>query len=139
MQQSAGNCKKVKTEGRVYTGANDCAEGDEGRVARSDSGWPVFRTANIKQFDRASKPNNPCPSPLNPRPSPVHPEGVEHTADSSGNRAVSVKGGADGGALRGIAGPLDPDLVMLIDRWPTLTADTKRRIVKLAGATASKE
>jgi hypothetical protein len=59
---------------------------------------------------------------------PIHPTGVEQSTNSSKKTASVSKGGARGGALSGIS---DPDLALLIDRWPVLPDATKEAILAM--------
>ena len=62
------------------------------------------------------------------------PTGTEHTADSSGNRGVAVQGGAKSGALSGNSAPIDPDLALVVNAWPTLPEATRRQVVAMVRA-----
>jgi len=59
--------------------------------------------------------------------------GIETSADSGGNLAVSQQGGAESGAVGVIAVPDDPRLLALIDAWPMLPEDARDAIARLAG------
>jgi hypothetical protein len=59
--------------------------------------------------------------------------GFEHPLDSFGKSTLSAQGGAESGALATI----DPDLVFVLDAWPTLPEPIKAGIlamVRAAGA-----
>jgi branched-subunit amino acid aminotransferase/4-amino-4-deoxychorismate lyase len=56
-------------------------------------------------------------------------QGLEHTANSSGNHGVALQGGAKSGALSGDSAPIDPDLAAVVAAWPTLPEATRQSIV----------
>jgi hypothetical protein len=58
----------------------------------------------------------------------------EQLAESSGNIADSETGGAKSGALSADLAPIDPDLAVVVDAWPTLPADVRCRIVAIIRA-----
>lgn len=64
--------------------------------------------------------------------------GFEIPANSSGNRGVGGRGGAESGALSGdspsggaLPAPTDPDLLTVVNAWPTLPEAVRRRIVAM--------
>ena len=54
--------------------------------------------------------------------------GLERTANSSGNTGHSEKGGAESGASSGDSASIDPDLMAVVNAWPTLPETTRRQI-----------
>jgi hypothetical protein len=61
----------------------------------------------------------------------VTPTGTELPAFSSGNTGVAVQGGAKSGALSGDSALNDPDLLAVVNAWPTLPETTRRGILAL--------
>jgi hypothetical protein len=61
----------------------------------------------------------------------VTPTGTELPADSSGNQGVAVQGGAKSGALSGDSAPIDLELALIFNRWPTLPEAVRQRIVAI--------
>jgi len=57
--------------------------------------------------------------------------GLERTANSSGNTGYSEKGGAESGASSGDSRPLDPDLMAVVNAWPTLPETTRQSILTI--------
>jgi hypothetical protein len=61
----------------------------------------------------------------------VPPRGNELPLDSTGKTTYLQNGGATGGAMNCDDAISDPDLALLIDRWPTLPAATKTTILAM--------
>jgi hypothetical protein len=58
--------------------------------------------------------------------------GLELSHETTGNSIGSSQSGAESGALDTQNGPIAPDLVAVVNVWPTLPADVRQRIVALA-------
>ena len=61
-----------------------------------------------------------------------------NTPDSSGNQGVALQGGADSGALSGdscpggaLPAPTDPDLLVVVNAWPTLPEPARQAILTI--------
>lgn len=61
---------------------------------------------------------------------------LELSAYLKGITADSPKGAAQSGAISTQFGAADPDLAMLIDRWPTLPEGTRAAVVALVRESA---
>ena len=63
----------------------------------------------------------------------VEDRGLEPVRYSPGETAVSPQGGAQCGAVDAENSPLDPQLQLLIERWPNLSKAVQQQIVLLLG------
>jgi hypothetical protein len=60
--------------------------------------------------------------------------GLEPTANSTQKTAHPEKGGAESGAVGARKGPIDPDLALIIEVWPTLSEASKAEVITIVKA-----
>ena len=58
-------------------------------------------------------------------------EGFEPPAPNTGEMQSGPQGGAESGAVGARNHAPDPDLARLIEAWPTMTADARRRVLEI--------
>ena len=63
----------------------------------------------------------------------VPPRGVEQRDQTSGKSETPVQGGTVCGTADAENSPLDPQLQLLIERWPTLSKAVQQQIMLLVG------
>ncbi len=61
----------------------------------------------------------------------VPPRGVQNPQETLGNHGVSASVGANVGAITSTTAPIDPDLALLVECWPSLPAETKVDILTM--------
>ena len=60
--------------------------------------------------------------------------GIEPTMQNTGKTGFSKQSGAECGAVGAQNTAMDPDLVTVIERWPTLSEEVRRGIVAMVRA-----
>ena len=59
------------------------------------------------------------------------------SAGNTGNTGVSVQSGAESGALGGDFAPIDPDLALILERWPALPEAARASIMAVVREAAN--
>jgi hypothetical protein len=57
--------------------------------------------------------------------------GIRTGHENGQKTAISSSGGAESGAVGADSGPIDPDLAVIIDAWPTLPEAVRRKVVEM--------
>lgn len=57
--------------------------------------------------------------------------GLEHPTRYTGETQSGIESGAESGAVGARNDSPDPDLARLIEAWPTLTTDARRRVLAI--------
>ena len=64
--------------------------------------------------------------------------GFEHPPLALSKTPISGEGGAKSGARDALKAPVDPDLALIQNRWPTLPEHIKAAVLALVRSTADK-
>lgn len=68
----------------------------------------------------------------------VEDNALEHPVFSSGNTALSGRGGAESGAVGARGGAIDSELAEVVAAWPALSDDTRQAVLVIARKAAAR-